>query len=165
MECPACAHGLTEITQSDVKVDVCKGGCGGIWFDQLEIIKFDEAEEHAGAELLNVETNPNRKVDHKRRRDCPRCTGQIMMRHRFSPGTGVEVDQCPACAGFWLDAGELGGIRGAHVDEGARRQAALAHFDELFAKDLDRARAEVPESLGSRLETLFMWLSPSGFHR
>ena len=165
MDCPACGHGLTETTQADVKVDICKGGCGGLWFDQLEIIKFDEPHEHAGAALLQVETNPNVSVDHARRRDCPRCVGQIMMRHPFSPGTGVEVDECPACAGFWLDAGELNGIRGAFASEGDRKAAAMAHFDELFNKDLESSRSELPETLGSRLETIFMWLSPSGYTR
>jgi Zn-finger nucleic acid-binding protein len=27
---------MEEITVDEIKVDVCKDGCGGIWFDQFE---------------------------------------------------------------------------------------------------------------------------------
>ena len=31
-----------EKTIHDVTVDVCEGGCGGIWFDAFELKKFDD---------------------------------------------------------------------------------------------------------------------------
>jgi Zn-finger nucleic acid-binding protein len=34
-----------------------------------------------------------------------------LKRHFFSAKRRVEVDQCPNCGGYWLDAGELALIR------------------------------------------------------
>ena len=34
-----------------------------------------------------------------------------LKRHFFSAKKRVEVDQCPNCGGYWLDAGELEAIR------------------------------------------------------
>ena len=52
MNCPACGNVLEEMKVGDVMVDVCQGGCGGIWFDNYELEKFDEPHESAGEELL-----------------------------------------------------------------------------------------------------------------
>jgi Zn-finger nucleic acid-binding protein len=35
MKCPACKNVLQEMTVDNVTVDICKGGCGGIWFDNF----------------------------------------------------------------------------------------------------------------------------------
>ncbi|MFB2922740.1 MULTISPECIES: zf-TFIIB domain-containing protein [Aerosakkonema] len=37
MKCPACENNLTEIVTEAITVDVCEGGCGGIWFDRFEL--------------------------------------------------------------------------------------------------------------------------------
>ena len=34
-----------------------------------------------------------------------------MMRHPFSVKREIEIDECPNCAGYWLDHGELDAIR------------------------------------------------------
>ena len=41
---------------------------------------------------------------------CPRCTEQVLDRKWFSDLKKVEIDQCPKCAGIWLDAGEFSRI-------------------------------------------------------
>ena len=107
MKCPACFQELTELQVGAVAVDVCHGGCGGIWFDAFELQRVDEQHEAAGEHLLNIPRDPNRPVDPARKRDCPRCTGVRLMRHRFNPKSTVEVDHCPSCGGYWLDSGEL----------------------------------------------------------
>ena len=106
MKCPACSNELQEMTVADVTVDVCKGGCGGIWFDNLELKKFDAPHESAGQALLNVERDETVQVDRTKRLKCPKCDDIVMMRHFFSVKKDVEVDECPGCGGFWLDAGE-----------------------------------------------------------
>jgi Zn-finger nucleic acid-binding protein len=50
-------------------------------------------------------------VDSSRKRACPRCLEIKLQRHFFSAKRKVEVDQCPNCGGYWLDAGELAAIR------------------------------------------------------
>lgn len=111
MKCPACLHELTETQVGAVVVDVCQDGCGGIWFDAFELQRVDEAHEPAGEHLVNVRRSARRVVEPGRKRDCPRCAGIKLKRHFFSPRIRVEVDHCPSCGGYWLDAGELEKIR------------------------------------------------------
>lgn len=111
MKCPACFNELTEIQIGGVTLDACEGGCAGIWFDAFELQRVDEQHEVAGATVLHLQRNPALAVDFQRKRDCPRCDGVKLKRHFFSAQKQVEVDQCPQCGGYWLDAGELEKIR------------------------------------------------------
>ena len=111
MNCPACFHKLTEVQVGAVAVDVCHGGCGGLWFDAFELQRVDEEHEAAGEHLLNIPRDPARRIDPDCKRDCPRCASIKLMRHRFNPKSSVEVDHCPNCSGYWLDSGELEKIR------------------------------------------------------
>jgi len=111
MKCPACFNELTEYKFGGVMVDACAGGCAGIWFDAFELQKVDEPHEVPGQHLLRVQRHPTLQVDFARRRDCPRCADVKLQRHFFSARKRVEVDHCPNCGGYWLDAGELEKIR------------------------------------------------------
>lgn len=111
VKCPACYNELSEIQVGALKVDVCRGGCGGIWFDAFELNRVDEDAEAAGDLLLNIPRDPALVVESSRKRECPRCPAIKLHRHFFSGRRRVQVDQCPNCAGYWLDAGELAAIR------------------------------------------------------
>lgn len=111
MKCPACFNELTETQVGSVVVDVCEGGCGGIWFDAFELQQVDDAHEAAGEHLLQIKRDPDLQLDSSRKRACPRCDGIKLKRQLFGPKSTVEVDHCPGCAGYWLDAGELEKIR------------------------------------------------------
>lgn len=111
MKCPACFNELSELHVSNFRVDVCQGRCGGIWFDAFELQRVDEEKEAVGERLLEIRRDERIIVDTTRKRECPRCAGVKLMRHFSSPKRQVEVDECPNCAGYWLDAGELGRIR------------------------------------------------------
>ena len=100
MQCPVCSNELHEISVSGIKVDICKGGCGGIWFDNYEFKKFDENHESAGEKLLNVERGENIKIDYNKKRNCPKCNNILMMRHFYSVKRQVEIDECPGCGGL-----------------------------------------------------------------
>ena len=119
MQCPACDFDLTELELGGVKVDACHGGCGGIWFDAFELQRVDEQREVPTEHLLRIQSNPQIRVDASRKRACPRCDGVKLKRHFFSARRQVEVDHCPNCAGYWLDAGELEEIRAEKVNEEA----------------------------------------------
>ena len=158
MICPACGNELTEMTVSDVTLDVCKGGCGGIWFDNFEIKKFDEPHEPAGQELLNIEKNPDIKVDGSRRYKCPKCGDMLLMRHYFSVKKKVAIDECPNCAGIWLDDGELEQIRGLFNSEQEKNLAAEQYMDASFGEDL--AEIEVKAQIqGSAIRNMFGFFS------
>ena len=49
MNCPACGTAMTEVTAGPVKVQACKGGCGGLWFDEWVLGKVDEPDQSAVA--------------------------------------------------------------------------------------------------------------------
>jgi len=123
-------------------VDACQGGCGGVWFDAFELQRVDEEEEQAGEALLHIKRDERVRVDPARKRDCPRCSGVRLHRHFFSAKRRVEVDECPNCGGYWLDAGELAQVR-AEKSETARaaeiRQTSLSSADIRY---LYRLRSE-----------------------
>ena len=152
MNCPACTRTLSSISVGDLRVDACAGGCGGLWFDQLELKKVDEPLESAGEALLDIPVDPLVAVDLDVRRICPKCDdGVVMMRHFTSVKRRVTMDECPQCAGVWLDVGELRMIRSEFPSDEAREAAAEAYFAELFDGPLsaERARSEA-ELAGAR---------------
>ena len=125
MKCPACFNPLSSTTVGKLTVDVCRGGCGGIWFDAFELQQVDEPQESTGAWLVDIERDPQLHVDTIRKRACPRCQGVKLKRRYFSPKRQFEIDECPGCGGYWLDAGELEKIRD-EMDETARRKETQA---------------------------------------
>ncbi len=116
MKCPACFNELTQTQVGSLVVDVCQGGCGGIWFDAFELERVDEEAESAGEPLLHIQRDDTIVVDTTRKRACPRCAEIKLHRHYFSAQRRVQVDQCPNCGGYWLDAGELAEIRAERAE-------------------------------------------------
>ncbi|MDD5556228.1 MAG: zf-TFIIB domain-containing protein [bacterium] len=165
MICPACGSELREMKTESVVVDVCDGGCGGIWFDRFELQRVDEPHEAACPVLLASEGSPHVEVDHGRRRNCPRCPDTVMMRHFFSVKQQVEVDQCPGCGGYWLDPGELALIRSEYGSEEERRVAAREYFKDIFGHELAAMRAEGSEKAERawRIARMFRYICPSHY--
>jgi Zn-finger nucleic acid-binding protein len=163
MNCPACKNLLQQVKAGDVTVDVCKGGCGGIWFDNFEIKKFDEPHESEGQSLLDIERDNNVVVDHNQRLKCPKCDNIVMMRHFFSVKKQVEVDECPGCGGIWLDAGELAKIRSLFKTEQEREKAAEEYFSELFGDQLEEMVAEDEANAAAvrKVTNIFRFICPS----
>jgi uncharacterized protein len=142
MKCPACFHELTVFQVGKLSVDACQGGCGGIWFDAFELQRVDEQEEEAGETLLHIEHDSKVVVDTVRKRDCPKCPGVKLHRHFFSAKRRVEVDQCPNCAGYWLDAGELSRIRDERSETAKVQQIRQASISSDVIRYLYRLEAE-----------------------
>ena len=166
VSCPACGHALSTRTAGDVAVDVCDGGCGGIWFDHWELQKLDEQSESAGEALLDVRRDPGVVVDPAERYRCPKSTDDVvLMRHFWSVKRDVTIDECPECGGIFLDAGELAGIRGDFPTEEARHAAADAYFKEVVDPLLDEERAKSADELAKAqsLAHAFRFISPSAY--
>ena len=163
MECPACSNVLQRMTAGDVEVDICKNGCGGIWFDNFELEKFDEPHESAGEALLEIERDESLVLDPAKRLKCPKCDNLVMMRHFFSVKKQAQVDECPGCGGFWLDAGELGKIRSLFETEQERKEAAQQYFSEIFDEKLKVMTAENEASLqkARKISNMFRFVCPS----
>lgn len=154
---------MKEVQVQDTAVDVCEGGCGGIWFDWYELKKVDEPDEVAGEALLDVARDPSVTVDQEAKRQCPRCAGQVMWRHFASVNREVAVDECPACGGFFLDYGELNKIRGQFDSEEERAEAAQKLFDEMFDDDIAKLEQSSEDKLekSRRIAHMFRFLLPS----
>jgi Zn-finger nucleic acid-binding protein len=163
MKCPACDNTMEEVTVENIAVDVCKQGCGGLWFDNFELQKVDEPHESAGEILLQIRKEGNVKIDPSQRWSCPKCDNIILMRHFFSVKKEVEVDECPNCGGFWLDYGELGRIRSQYSSEEERKNAAKEYFENIFGVELKRMQEESEEKLkkAKKIARIFRFICPS----
>lgn len=143
MNCPRCATAMIEMSNHDVKVDVCQNSCGGIWFDWLELKKMDEEHESDESFISQLSGNSHKPAIEDERVNCPTCDdNQVMMRRFWSIKKGVEIDECPKCGGFWLDAGELTHIYSQYETEDDRKNAAAEVFDDMFGSDLAKLREE-----------------------
>jgi Zn-finger nucleic acid-binding protein len=107
MKCPACKNPLREKGAGGMTLDVCYGGCGGIWFDATEL---ERVNARAAATLHTIWNVPVSNVKLTEPRLCPRCPDQVLERKWFSDSKKVEIDQCARCGGIWLDAGEFSRI-------------------------------------------------------
>lgn len=164
MNCPACGSPLEQRSYDGVDLDVCAAGCGGVWFDQFEFRKFDEPHEAVATELLSLEGADTRPTAENDQFECPRCGDGVVLRRRFfSTKRRVEVDECPACAGVWLDVGELRDLRELFPSETARKEAAAAYFDEVFGPQLAALRAESEEDRdrAARFARALRFVTPS----
>ena len=164
MNCPACTRALATRTFDGIELDACVDGCGGLWFDQFEFRKFDEPHEEAGAGLLDLDGVRTRPTAADDRFECPRCEEDLVLRRRFfSTRRQVEVDECPACAGIWLDVRELRDLRSLFESEEARKEAAAAYFDEVFGPQLAalRAESEAGRDRAARFAHALRFITPS----
>ena len=160
MKCPACNSNLQKENVNGIEVDICKGNCGGIWFDNFEFRKFDEPHEHAGDTLLNIDKDDSITVDKSVRRKCVKCESIVMMQHFFSVKKEVEVDECPSCGSVWLDGGELEHIRSLFTSEEERRAAANDLFDKMFDPAIEKHFTKQAEEF-KRMKNMFKYITPS----
>lgn len=158
MKCPACARTLKAVTCGDIEVDVCEGGCAGVWFDHNELLKFDEPHEFAVPEILNAMRDPRFVFEAKRVKNCPKCPGEVLGRQFFDIQNKVEVDVCWNCGGVWLDTGELKSIRSQFETTDDRAKAVneyvnrvLAETDVVLEAETKRKNLELQQKYGNRL--------------
>ncbi len=151
------------MTQKQITVEICKDRCGGIWLDNYELDKVDEAHEAAGEALLDIGPHTPVAVDHSGKRVCPKCPAQNMRRNYFSVKKEIEVDDCPACGWVWLDSGELAAIRKQFATEQERRQAADTYFHDIFGKDLTAlaSTSQAEADRAKKFARAFRFICPS----
>jgi len=102
-----------------VLVDVCKNGCKGIWFDWRELKNLDENHEGVGQALEEALESPRLNNADRGPLNCPKC-GLKMREHKYKNAKEVNVDECYACGGFFLDSGELKQMRDGYMSEDER---------------------------------------------
>lgn len=151
MKCPACSTFMKTVQAGEIHVELCSDGCGGMWFDQLELKNMDEPAEFEGSILEAMEQAPKVTVSHDGRRQCPKCDDTILMRFFYSPKREVEVDHCPECGGHWLDTGELRDVRRLFPSDAERH----AYLDKLvnghFGPELESMKVNREEIMNRQL--------------
>lgn len=166
MICPTCNGNLSTVEIESIELDVCKDGCGGIWFDRFELQKMDEPHEFTDENLISVlcVESPAGQGESKRY-NCPKCKDIVMMRNFWSTKKEIEIDHCPKCAGYWLDEGELFKIRNQFKTEEERKQAASEYYSVLFDKDLLQMKQESREKAeqARRIANMFRLISPRNY--
>jgi len=163
MKCPACSRELKSQETGGITVDVCAGGCGGIWFDNLELQKVDEESEAAGIALLNVPKDPKLTVDQAQKRHCPVCPDIFLMKHFFDAKMRVQVDQCANCGGYWLDQGELASIRGDFKSTADRKNFDQEFLHNMTKNELEDLQNQAEASLkrAQKIANMLRFICPS----
>lgn len=124
MKCPRTGSPLKTVKLGNIEVEISEKS-GGIFFDQFELERFDEQHEIEGEVLIkHLNKFETVAVKEDARIKCPKCKDVVMMRHFYSPKHIIEIDECPSCAGIWLDAGELTLIRKHFSSEEERKVMA-----------------------------------------
>ncbi len=165
MQCPRDGQSMLHETFGGVAVDLCPA-CGGCWLDAFELAKLDDEAESAGAELVaRIESlrAGGRPVDTTPRLASPVDPEVVMMRRFADPEGTVEIDECPASGGIWLDAGELGSLRTRFPDESTREEATRVVIERVMAcPEFQAARSREAGDLAgaTRVARLLGWLTP-----
>ena len=149
MLCPVCNKEMVEEDLGGVKVDICKNGCKGIWFDWCELTKLDEKNEGFGNTLQEALSHPRVNDENREKINCPKCDLPMHI-HKYKSTKEVNVDECYACGGFFLDSGEFRAIRDNFMSKEEEQQylnsllGGVSGYQEMkldTAKKKERAEA------------------------
>jgi Zn-finger nucleic acid-binding protein len=143
MQCPICDSPLQPIDYEGVTIDVCES-CGGEFLDADELghivlVREMTFPDDARATLADRAPAFGTPIDERRRQvGCPKC-GSAMTTINYCGDTGVFVDRCECCGGFWLDADELEQIQILQEDWQDKAPDQI----KALAGDLEKARQRV----------------------
>jgi uncharacterized protein len=156
---------LTEKFAGGLKVFVCEGECGGLWFGHYEIAKLKGHFNGEGADLLRIRRSDGVRFFRDVQAVCPQCTTSLLFRHFFSKEMGVEVCQCPKCGGFWLDLGGLMDLESRFGTEGECRQAAASYFETIFGGKVAKMNLLIEDVLNSAraIAKMFLFVCPKKY--
>lgn len=89
---------------AELVLDQC-GSCGGIWFDQYELFRVDEAQARK-VDIVDEATfrYPQGKTEDPQ---CPVCSIGLQEFHDANIPGNIQLFSCPKCNGFWVNHGEL----------------------------------------------------------
>ncbi len=153
MKCPRTGTVLKTIKVGGIKVEVSES-CGGVFFDNFELDNFKSSKDPRGNALVNHLKQFSKSLPNERERiSCPKCSDTVMMRRYYSPLKVIEIDECPGCAGIWLDTGELEKMQDNELSE--RELALLRAYmvEKNTAPTIDSPKHRfMPTQESSRME-------------
>lgn len=139
LECPACGKQMTKLymAEAGVNIDICLDGCGGIYFDNRELEKFDESHEKIDEILKEIEGRHFEATEDDEVRICSVC-GVPMAKMGAANGE-VQIDVCNNCGGKFLDNGELQKIREAEKQTNTKTEDLLTVMYEENLNDVTKS--------------------------
>lgn len=146
LKCPACQKEMVKVfvPSEGINIDVCIDGCGGIYFDTREFKLFDEPHENIEEITKAIEGKVFTKVDETLPRTCPVC-GAKMVKNFASVKKEVQIDECYACGGKFLDHGELTKIRSQYTTEAERSADIMKEVYSTVGIEIKRLEKENEE--------------------
>lgn len=137
MRCPRDHHVVRSITQEHITFEMCPV-CGGLWLERTEFESIARmcnagesvdqfAQKHAECSKLWEQRGANTE---RVLVECPH-DGHGMRVMRYAGDSGVLLDQCDHCGGFWLDGDEILRIH-TYLSPGQNKLLA----EKLLAREL-----------------------------
>lgn len=108
---------MGQVTYDDIEVDRCTG-CKGLWFDAGELEALKRAR--VAHDIDTGDPSMGERFNAVDRYNCPRCSGG-MIRMVDARQTHIWYEQCGACGGRFLDAGELTDLKSVTIADFFRR--------------------------------------------
>lgn len=141
MKCPRDQAELhAGVYESDVTVETCDE-CGGVFLDEGELQRIEEATEHDYSEELarmpdlGYQALELARAKDGRALDCPKC-GAAMETLEYASCSQVLIDACTKCSSVWLDRGELQSLEvffeRSRADSKDLRHGFLSKLRSLF---------------------------------
>jgi len=154
MNCPRTGSPLTKVKVGGVILNISER-CGGVWFDNHEIHKFVSPISTAGKILVeHLRDFHNPLTNDKERLKCPIDTNVVMMSRYYSAKQQIEIDECPACGGIWLDTEELKNIRELFPSEGDHEKIQNDFVEKVLASSEAKMHNQEIEKLSSKVKLI-----------
>lgn len=149
--CPDCRQPLRSTGFLNVSLDTCPL-CGGIWFDEGELVKLHSAGKTVSLRSLEDRVEPKiaAVTDRGQDRLCPGCNLRLTP-YRYLYDSDVYLDECDECLGIWMEDGELDKIaavldaRAIDIDDDqvAKIEALSTEFGNALHRRSNRAKGAV----------------------
>ena len=105
MRCPRCQETTICRSLGEIEIDAC-ARCGGVFLDRGKLNQIAEPTQ-GDLEYSTIHDESFSHPDRFGPITCPRCGERVMAKVEFNVHTGIILDYCDACHGFWLDGNEL----------------------------------------------------------
>ena len=140
MKCPRTGSPLKTVKVGGIAVDISEE-CGGVFFDNIELSKFQVGTDIRGNALAkHLRKFHSHLLNENERIKCPKCKDIVMMRRYYSPLKVIEIDECPGCAGIWLDTGELEKIQNNQLSSAELARLRMEMVEQTTPARIDVSR-------------------------
>lgn len=111
MNCPRCRTPLCLDSIEGLEIPVCPA-CRGKYLARGNLnLAAGSDSDFGDLEFSTVELDSFEHPDAYGPTACPQCTDQLMDKVEFNIYSGIILDYCKSCKGFWLDVRELRKVR------------------------------------------------------